>query len=50
MQKIIKFLTIEMMSWLLLLNNVEEKQEKTGGIRAIDGFRKKIYDSRFWNS
>ena len=24
--------------------------EKTKGIRAIDGFRKKINDSRFWNS
>ena len=24
--------------------------EKTRGMRAIDGFRKKINDSRFWNS
>ena len=29
-----------MMSWLLLLNDVEEK--KTRGIRAIDGSRKKL--------
>ena len=40
MQKIIKILTLEMMSWLLLLNDAEEK--KTRGIKAIDGFRKKI--------
>ena len=40
MQKIIKTLTLEMMLYQLLLNVVEEK--KTRGIRAIDGFRKKI--------
>ena len=32
----------EMMSWLLILNDVEEKKR---GIRAIDGFRKMIPDS-----
>ena len=46
-KKKIKTFTLEMMSWLPLLNDVEEK---TRGIRAIDGFRKKISDSRFWNS
>ena len=34
-----KNLTLEMMSWLLLLNAVEKK---TRGIRAIDGFIKKL--------
>ena len=36
----------EMMSWLLLINDVEPKKE----IKAIDRFRKKKKKSRFWNS
>ena len=41
MQKTTKILTLEMMSQLLLLNDVEETK-KTRGIRAIDGFRNKL--------
>ena len=46
--KVMKPFMSEMMSWLLLLNVTEVRKKR--GIRAIDRFRKKINDSRFWNS
>ena len=40
--KVIKIFTSEMMPWLLLLNVAEVRKKKKRGIRAIDGFRKKL--------